>query len=231
MLPRMRNRATVLVLDDAIFRDVYKPFEHWSRALADEDAVELVRAPREEPLPSLEGVTHLIVSGSEASITDDEPWVRPQVELVRQAADAGIAVLGSCYGHQLVALALGGEVGRAAVPELGWIPLDVVEPDPMFIGAESPPWVFASHFDEVTALPPGCVVTARTDRCAIHGFRHLSRPVWGVQSHPEIDPAEGQALLDAFRAVDPRAARADLDLPARDSGAISALIRAFLRAA
>ena len=113
------------------------------------------------------------------------------------------------------------------MPELGWIELPH-DDDPMFAGADDPLWVFASHFDEVVELPGDFVVTARTGRCAIHAFRHRERRIWGVQAHPEIDPPAGQALLDAFCEVDPRAAAAHHDLPARDSGWISALIRAFL---
>lgn len=226
----METTTRVLVLDNAMMRDVYRPYEHWRRGTeaAVEGPIELIRARREDPLPSLRGITHLIVSGSEASILDDEPWVPPQLELIRRAADDGIALLGSCHGHQMLALAFGGGVGRAATPELGWIRLDIADDDPMYVGAERPLWVFASHFDEVTILPAGFVVTASTERCPCHAFRHTSRHIWGVQSHPEIEPAEGQDLLDAFRAVDTRAAAAMLDLPARDSGYISALIRRFL---
>lgn len=226
----MVETTRVLVLDNAMMRDVYRPYDHWKLGIesALDEPIELTRARREDPLPSLRGITHVIVSGSEASILDDEPWVAPQLGLLRRAADRGIALLGSCHGHQMLALALGGEVGRAATPELGWIRLDTSDRDPMFRGAEHPLWVFASHFDEVTALPAGFIATASTDRCRFHAFRHTSRRIWGVQSHPEVDPAEGQALLDAFRAVDTRAAAARLDLPARDSGYISALIRSFL---
>jgi len=229
----MATHTRVLVLDNAMMRDVYKPYEHWKIAIeaAIADPLELVRARREDPLPTLRGITHVIVSGSEASILDDESWVAPQLELIRRAADTGIALLGSCHGHQMLALALGGAVGRAPVPELGWIRLDLAENDEMFRGAERPLWVFASHFDEVTTPPPGFAVTSSTTRCPVHTFRHPDKRIWGVQSHPEIEPAEGQALLDAFQAVDARAAAAKLDLPVRDSGYISALIRGFLEPA
>jgi len=229
----MSIRRRVLVLDNAVMRDVYRPFTHWRQAIETtiDEPIEIVRARCEDPLPSLRGITHVIVSGSEASILDDEPWVPPRLELIRRTADTGIALLGSCHGHQLIALALGGEVGRAATPELGWIQLELDEDDPMFRGARLPLWVFASHFDEVTAMPQDFVTTASTDRCRIHAYRHASERIWGVQSHPEIDPVEGQALLDAFRAVDPRAAAASLDLPARDTDYISALIRGFLGSA
>ncbi len=224
----MSIHPRVLVLDNAVYRSDYFPFDHWHSAVG--DAAELVRAMREDPPPDdLAGYTHVIVTGSEASILDDDPWVPPQVDLLRRAADLGLPILGSCHGHQMVALAFGGEVGRAAEPELGWIELDVDPDDPMFTLAEGPVWVFSTHFDEVRALPGDMVVAARSPRCAIHAFHHRTRPIWGVQSHPEIDPAQGQALLDAFAAFDPRVAKMPIDLPARDSGYIHALIRGFLR--
>jgi GMP synthase-like glutamine amidotransferase len=224
----MSRRPRVLVLDNAVHRSVYLPFDHWSTAVG--DAAELVRATREDPTPDdLAGFTHVIVSGSEASILDDEPWVPPQVDLLRRADALGLPILGSCHGHQMVALAFGGEVARAAEPEMGWIQLDADPHDPMYALAESPVWVFSFHFDEVRSLPDDMVVAASTPRCGIHAFRHRTRPIWGVQSHPEIDPVQGQALLDAFATLDPRVAGATVDLPVRDSGYIHALIRGFLR--
>jgi GMP synthase-like glutamine amidotransferase len=222
----------ILLLDNAIYRDVYRPLDHWRTAIdaAWPEPVKIVAARQGEPPPSPVGFTHVIVSGSEASIMDDDPWVAPQLALLREAADLGVAILGSCHGHQMVARAFGGRAGQAAIPELGWIELPH-DDDPMFAGADEPLWVFASHFDEVVELPAGFVATARTERCGIHAFRHRERRIWGVQAHPEIDPPTGQMLLDAFCEVDPRAAAAHHDLPARDSGWISPLLRAFLAAA
>ncbi len=224
----MSARPRVLVLDNAVYRTEYHPFDHWRRFVG--DAAELVRAMREDPPPAdLDGFTHVVVTGSEASIMDDDPWVPPQVELLRRAADQGLAILGSCHGHQMVALAFGAQVGKADEPEMGWIELDTVRDDPMFAAADHPVWVFSSHFDEVRSLPEDFVVAASSPRCAVHAFRHRTRPIWGVQSHPEIDPTEGQALLDAFSAIDPRMEKIPVDHPARDSGYIHALIRSFLR--
>ncbi len=226
----MSSAARVLVLDNAVFRDVYRPFQHWRDAFP--AGVELVRAPVEQPPPPLDGFTHLVVSGSEASILDDEPWVAPQLDVIREAVERGLAVLGSCHGQQMIALAFGGPhcVRRAAVPEIGWIEIERDPADPILAGAARPTWAFASHFDEVCALPVGFVATARTPHCAIHTLRHRLLPVWGVQSHPEILPAEGEAVLRGFHQLDARVAAAHVDRPARDSGAIRDLVRNFLAA-
>jgi GMP synthase-like glutamine amidotransferase len=219
----------VLILDHSINADVYKPFDHWRRAFG--DGIRMTRIARDQPAPGLEGFTHIVVSGSEASIVDDEPWVPPRLALVREAADRGLAILGSCHGHQLVALALGGGVGRARVPEMGWFPLETVPGETMFRDAEQPLWVFASHFDEVTRVPDGFVVTARSEDCRIHGFRHPTRPIWGVQAHPEIDPATGAVLIDAFFSLEPtKCAAVAVRRPERDTGWIRHLADEFLAA-
>jgi GMP synthase-like glutamine amidotransferase len=226
----MSESPRVLVLDNAIHRAIYRPFQHWRDAFPEE--IQLIRAPREEPPPTLDGVTHLLISGSEASILDGDPWVPAQLPLIREAARRGMPVLGSCHGHQMIALALGGAdcVRRAAMPELGWIQLDVQSDDPMFAGATAPPWVFASHFDEVARPPDGFVAPARSPRCAIHALRHRELPIWGLQSHPEILPDEGERVLRGFRQLDHRVAAATIDRPARDSGYLADLVRNFIAA-
>ncbi len=218
----------ILVLDNAIYPEAYQPFDHWQAAFS--DAAELVRVTLADPRPSLDGFTHMVVSGSEASILDDDPWVPPQMALIAEAASRRLPVLGSCHGHQMIARALGGEVGRAAEPELGWIPVEVDRSAAMFAGMNTPAWIFVSHFDEVVSLPREFQVTARSPRCAIHAFSHSERPVWGVQSHPEIGIAEGEELLGRFAALDPRVATAAIHRPAKDTGLLRHLVAQFLNA-
>ena len=225
----MTRTPRILLLDHAIYPEIYKPFDHWRQAFG--GSVSMTRVGKDDPLPPLDGFTHLVISGSEASILDDEPWVPSRVDLIREAAAREMAILGSCHGHQMLALALGGEVGRAAVPEMGWFLLDADADDVMFRGAARPIWVFASHFDEVTRAPEGYRVTSRTPDCGIHTFRHPSLPIWGVQAHPEIDPPTGSMLIDRFFEIDPaRCAAVAVRRPERDSLWIADLCREFLAA-
>ncbi len=222
----MARNPHVVVLNNAIWPEIYKPFEHWRAWIP--DTVPMTEVRLGQPLPPLARFTHLILTGSEASIVKPDPWVEAQMAYVRAAVAAGVRLLGSCHGHQLMAKALGGQVGRAAVPELGWIELEVEGEPAMFAGAARPVWTFVSHFDEVTALPPGFVVTARSPHCAIHGFAHRELPIWGVQAHPEITVAEGEKLLKDFATVDPRLRGVPVHRPPRDSGWIRQLVAAFL---
>ncbi len=227
----MGSPRRVLVLDNAIYPEVYRPREHWRR-LCPED-VQLVCVHWSEPLPTLEGFSHLIVSGSESSVMDEQSWTASQLELIRCAAQRGLAILGSCHGHQMLALALGGPryVGHATEPEFGWFQLDTAEGDPMFAGATLPLWSFCSHFDEVTQLPPGFVATASSALCTVHAMRHRQKPIWGVQAHPEIDRAEGEVLLRDFAQLDPRVAAISVQRPARDSCWGTSLMKAFVQSA
>lgn len=129
-------------------------------------------------------------------------WVDPQMALVRRAVEAGVGVLGVCFGGQLVAQALGGTVGRSPSPELGWY---TVESQVPFLSAG--PW-FQWHSDRWT-LPAGAVEIARNDN-ASQAF--VSGSALALQFHPELDPP----LLELWLAEDSDgdAARLGVDVEA-----------------
>ena len=132
----------------------------------------------------------LVVMGAPWSAYDDAQigsWVRPELDLLRRAAVAGLPVLGICFGGQLLALAHGGQVARAPLPEIGW---SVVTSDDESL-VQSGAW-FQWHYDRWT-LPPGAIEIART-AAASQAFvvgRHLA-----VQFHPELDTG----MLDGWYA-------------------------------
>jgi GMP synthase-like glutamine amidotransferase len=136
---------------------------------------------------------HVIVPlGARWPVYDDalrRTWVGTETKLVRDAADAGVALLGVCFGGQLLAQAFGGSVERSTVPEIGWYELDTDQPDVVPGG----PW-FQWHFDRWT-LPPGATEIARTANSS-QAFV-LGRAL-ALQFHPEIDVK----LLDLWLADD-----------------------------
>jgi GMP synthase-like glutamine amidotransferase len=121
----------------------------------------------------------LIVSlGSEfAAFDDSKPFVAREAKLLREAIDADVPVLGLCFGGQMLARVLGGEVFRGPGSEIGWLPVATRDPELVPGG----PW-FQWHFDSFT-LPPGATLVAETDVCpqAFVAGRSL-----GLQFHPEV---------------------------------------------
>ncbi len=132
--------------------------------------------------------THLLLSGSELSASRRYPTDDALLALIREADACGRAVLGICYGHQMIARALAGDAccRRARVPEFGFRTL-ALEANPLFVGIEKLTPVH-SHYDEVTGLPENRFATiASTPDCPVQAFQLRGRPVWGVQFHPELD--------------------------------------------
>lgn len=219
----------VAIIDNSIDPALYRPVEHWSRYLPVEaDAF----TAREGRFPDPGAYTHLILTGSEASILEREDWVEEEAAVVREAVRKGASVLGSCWGHQLLAFALAGpsHVRRCARPEIGWIPVRVVRGNDL-LGLPGEFFTFSVHYDEVRDLPGSFEVLASSDPCPVQAFRVGGKPVWGLQCHPEVDIATGLRFLEDLidRGFKGREAllEALTSLP-RDSGFISRIVRAFL---
>lgn len=148
-------------------------------------------------LPSPRGLAGVVVTGSAAMVTDREEWSQRTATWLAGAVAADVPVLGICYGHQLLAHAMGGLVdynpnGR----EFGTVEVRLLpEAADDSLLSHLPP-VFraqASHHQSVIALPPGAVPLAANDHDRCHAFR-LGRCAWGVQFHPEFDADIVRAL-------------------------------------
>ncbi len=155
--------------------------------------------PFDTPLHQIEALTPrgLIFSGGPSSVyEDDAPHVDPGVY------ELGVPILGICYGQQLMAYQLGGDVRPAQGREYGDTLLTVLEATPLFAeiaqpGATLPCWM--SHGDEVLAPPSGFQVVATTPNTAVAAIADEKRHLYGVQFHPEVAHTPfGQALLQAF---------------------------------
>jgi GMP synthase-like glutamine amidotransferase len=222
----------IAILDNSINPAVYKPVEHWRTHLA--APWESFRAA-EGRFPDLANeYSHLLLTGSETSIVEQEDWVDEEIEVIKQALEKGVPILGSCYGHQLLALALRGpaHVRRSPQPEVGWIPIRVLQRSDL-LGEEGTAYAFSSHFDEAINLDEDFVVLASTAACPVQAFELRNRPVWGVQFHPEIDIPAGRELLQNLAGLglknSPLFERALKSRP-KDSGLIRRIVRCFLEA-
>lgn len=142
--------------------------------------VDVLRAPALEALPDPREHDAIVSLGSDRSVhASSDPWIARQVDHLRAAHEAGVPVLGLCFGGQALAAALGGRVGVAPCPEIGWYTLDGgdVVPDG--------PW-FEWHTDAF-APPPGAEILARGPGGGVQAFR-VGASV-GLQFHPEADEA------------------------------------------
>jgi len=136
----------------------------------------------------------IILSGGPASVhVAGAPSIDPAVY------DAGVPILGICYGAQLVAQQLGGEVRRTGTGEYGRTDLDVRSASPLFAGRPARSVVWMSHGDAIVAAPAGFAVTASTSGSPVAGLEDRERAIYGVQFHPEVAHTErGQEVLKAF---------------------------------
>lgn len=178
----------VLVLDNTLHPKLFSLGRRWAARLPVGMPLDVVHAPTAFALPDVHKYTHLILSGSQASVLKPSAWVRREAELVRMAADTDVRILGSCFGHELLVWSLSGPpyVRRAARPEIGWTSIDIVERDALLQDIPTPWTVFAAHVVEVVAPPPPWRVLAKSRRCATHVLRYGQKPIWGIQAHPEI---------------------------------------------
>ncbi|HVL28875.1 MAG TPA: glutamine-hydrolyzing GMP synthase [Acidimicrobiales bacterium] len=136
----------------------------------------------------------IIFSGGPKSVNvEGAPTIDPSIY------DAGVPVLGICYGAQLLARQLGGEVARTGIGEYGRTALEVTGPSPLFAELPEQQDVWMSHADSITAPPPGFDVVARTAAAPVAALEDRERRIYGVQFHPEVaHTVRGQEMLKHF---------------------------------
>ncbi|MBN2487689.1 MAG: GMP synthase subunit A [Methanosarcinaceae archaeon] len=101
-----------------------------------------------------------------------------------------LPILGICLGHQLIAKTFGGEFGTGKFGGYAAVEVEIIEEDDILKGIGPRTSVWASHGDEVTVMPEGFIQLARSDICEIEAMRHMTKPIYGVQWHPEVAHTE-----------------------------------------
>jgi GMP synthase (glutamine-hydrolysing) len=151
--------------------------------------------PSESPARDLSDVRGIIISGGPSSVYDPgSPTVDPHL------FDLGVPVLGICYGQQLMAHLLGGEVRKGDHGEYGSATLELDETtDPMFSGLAGRQQVWMSHRDTVERVPEGWRVAGRTSTCAVAAIAEPNRGLYAVQFHLEVvHTPRGREYLSNF---------------------------------
>jgi GMP synthase (glutamine-hydrolysing) len=181
-------------------------YEDWIAAGLGLDlaALEVVSVYAGAELPKVSDVLAVVVTGSSAYVSDREPWSERAAGWLAELVAAGTPLLGICYGHQLLAHALGGRVERnprgremgtvevALLPEAGG--------DPLFRDLGNPLTVQTTHLESVTELPPGARRLGENALDPHHAFA-VGAAAWGVQFHPEFDADVMRAYLVARREI------------------------------
>jgi GMP synthase-like glutamine amidotransferase len=157
-----------------------------------------------------------IITGSRFGVYEDHPWIPPLEDFIRQSYQAGVPMVGVCFGHQIIAQALGGKVEKFSG---GWscgaVTYAAVESDQASCEpAQMSQTLMAWHQDQVVSLPPAAEVIGRSDFCPYamlaYGDKALS-----IQPHPEFSTAFFRDLFEQYSDIFPdeiaRRASASLD--------------------
>jgi len=189
-------------------------FEDWIMDSMDceQSAFMTVSVVEGEMLPAPENVKAILITGSAAMVTDRCEWMLKTAAWLRESAAEAIPMLGICFGHQLLAYALGGKVSdNPQGVEVGTVRLNALaaaEQDDLFAGINVIN-VQASHRQVVTGLPAGAVNLASTAMDPFHVFRY-GENIWGVQFHPEFNATITGEYIRLYKA-DLQAAGVDLE--------------------
>jgi GMP synthase (glutamine-hydrolysing) len=156
---------------------------------------------RRGELPKASELAALLITGSPESVTSRAPWILETEAALRALVAEGVPTLGVCFGHQLLAQALGGHVeqnphGR----EMGSVELRLLANDPMLAGLPERFVANMSHRDSATRLPEGAVRLAST-ALEPNAFVRFAERAFGMQFHPEFDAGVMRGYIEARTSV------------------------------
>jgi len=144
-----------------------------------------------------------IGGAGEFSAADDHDWMPDLVACVRHTVHSRTPLFGSCWGHQVIARALGGRVEHdPSRAEMGCLPVSLTQAgrkDTLFSGFPTSFLANMGHHDRVTVLPPGAVELARSATQPFQAFRMAGLPVYGTQFHSELDAAREKERLIRYQ--------------------------------
>ena len=179
-------------------------FPHWIRVAAGlpADATRVVNVEAGEALPPHREVAGVIVTGSGAMVTERHAWSERTADWLREGLETQLPVFGICYGHQLLAHALGGEVGdNPRGREMGTAIIELhpeAREDLLFKPVPDRFAAQTTHLQTVLRPPSDAAVLARSAQDDCHAFRWRDH-AWGVQFHPEFSATHMRGYVQARR--------------------------------
>lgn len=162
------------------------------RAVRDlEQEVELVK--------NTSSIEEILAKEPDGLILSGGPTLERAGNCILYVKELDLPILGICLGHQVMAKAYGGEVSTGAAGGYAAVEIEVIEENDILKGIGPRTKVWASHADEVRSLPPDFIRLARSRICEIEAMKHKTKPLYGVQWHPEVSHTErGNDLLRNF---------------------------------
>jgi len=176
-------------------------FEQWTAESLGVEAgrLQIFDVAGKQTLPKPWDCAAIVITGSHAMVTDSLPWSVQLESWTADAVQAEVPLLGICYGHQLLARSMGGEVDyHPGGREVGTVEIQLLESssdDPLFIGLSTSISAHVVHAQSVLRLPGNAVRLARNDFDANQAFR-LGPRAWGVQFHPEYHPGIMRSYIE-----------------------------------
>ena len=183
--------------------DIEGDFEDWIQAglHISREQMLVLDAQVQTVFPTPDLVKAVVITGSGAMVTEHSDWIEHCATWLRQCVVAEIPVLGICFGHQLLAYALGGIVDwNPCGLEVGSVSLSLhaaAQHDELFGHINQGCLVNASHRQSVISLPADAIRLGTTDKDANHVFRFGTR-AWGIQFHPEFDARIIHKYIDHY---------------------------------
>ncbi|WP_308318827.1 glutamine amidotransferase [Marinobacter sp. F4206] len=200
----MSRRARVVILKTGTtyptIRETSGDFEDWFvRGLSDNLALTVVNVERGDSPGAPEDWDGIVITGSPAMVSDRAEWSEATAHWLARAVDKKVPVFGVCYGHQLLAHALGGDIGyHPEGRETGTWSIELLpdaQSDPLFADLPDTFKAQLTHKQSVLGLPPGAVLLGRS-RFEPHQAFRVGECAWGVQFHPEFTDAIMKAYLN-----------------------------------
>lgn len=142
-----------------------------------------------DKFPKIQKCLGVVVMGSHAMVSDEEGWMKKTSDFLKECMLHEVPILGICFGHQLLAYALGGKVkNNPNGLEMGTVKINLTpkgETDKLFLGVDKTFDGFSSHFQSVVEFPKSLEILACNSHDKIHAFKY-GKNAYGVQFHPEF---------------------------------------------
>ena len=141
----------------------------------------------------------IILSGGPSSVNTMKKNTAIKILELEKDKKIDKPILGICLGHQLIAHVFGGQVEKGLRAEYGLTKISIIKEHKIFEGVPRQINAWSSHFDQVTKLPKEFETLARSENCQKEALAHLTRPIIGLQFHPEVLHTEyGEKILYNF---------------------------------